>query len=155
MNTSLPKLRVENISLSFGGTKALSDVSFEVNEGEIFAIIGPNGAGKTSMLNCVNNFYKPDSGRIYFDDIEFLFNHQFAGELLAIHEFNQENKGVKIDRWYGVRNSRPFPERSFLEKLYVAHDIESASKVVLERSIATWVCGSTFFSDQRPCASGL
>lgn len=70
MNTSKPILRVENISLSFGGTQALIDVSFEVKEGEIFAIIGPNGAGKTSMLNCVNNFYKPDSGQIFFKDTD-------------------------------------------------------------------------------------
>lgn len=70
MNSSTPKLRIENISLSFGGTNALTDVSFRVNEGEIFAIIGPNGAGKTSMLNCVNNFYKPNSGHIYFNDLD-------------------------------------------------------------------------------------
>lgn len=80
MNTSKLILRVENISLSFGGTQALTDVSFEVNEGEIFAIIGPNGAGKTSMLNCVNNFYKPDSGQIFFKDtgITKLSPHKIA-----------------------------------------------------------------------------
>lgn len=80
MNTSKLILRVENISLSFGGTQALTDVSFEVNEGEIFAIIGPNGAGKTSMLNCVNNFYKPDSGQIFFKDTDItkLSPHKIA-----------------------------------------------------------------------------
>jgi hypothetical protein len=70
---------------------------------------------------------------LYFDDIEFLFNHKFAGELLAIDEFNEESHGVKIDRWYGVRAGRPFPERPFLDKLYVAHDLETISQVVLER----------------------
>lgn len=54
---------------------------------------------------------------LYLDDIEFLFNHNFAGELLAIDEFNEEGSGVKIDRWYGVKIGRPFPERSFLDKL--------------------------------------
>jgi branched-chain amino acid transport system ATP-binding protein len=59
-------LAVENVSLSFGGVKALADVSFDIRKGEIRAIIGPNGAGKTSMLNCINGFYHPTEGRITF-----------------------------------------------------------------------------------------
>jgi branched-chain amino acid transport system ATP-binding protein len=59
-------LKVENVSLGFGGVKALSDVSFDVRKGEIRAIIGPNGAGKSSMLNCINGFYHPSAGRITY-----------------------------------------------------------------------------------------
>jgi branched-chain amino acid transport system ATP-binding protein len=59
-------LSVKDVSLSFGGTAALTGVSFEVQQGEILAIIGPNGAGKTSMLNCISGFYRPNRGRIYF-----------------------------------------------------------------------------------------
>tara|TARA_Y100001960_G_scaffold271715_1_gene298708 strand:- start:862 stop:1653 length:792 start_codon:yes stop_codon:yes gene_type:complete len=59
-------LNVENVSLSFGGVKALDSVSFDVLEGEVRAIIGPNGAGKSSMLNCINGFYKPTEGTIAF-----------------------------------------------------------------------------------------
>ena len=59
-------LRVEGISLAFGGVKALSDVSFDVREHEVRAIIGPNGAGKSSMLNVLNGVYKPDAGSITF-----------------------------------------------------------------------------------------
>jgi branched-chain amino acid transport system ATP-binding protein len=59
-------LSVENVSLSFGGVKALTDVSFDIARGEIRAIIGPNGAGKTSMLNVINGFYQPQHGRITF-----------------------------------------------------------------------------------------
>jgi branched-chain amino acid transport system ATP-binding protein len=59
-------LSVENVSLSFGGVKAVSDVSFNIRKGEIRAIIGPNGAGKTSMLNVINGFYQPQEGRITF-----------------------------------------------------------------------------------------
>jgi branched-chain amino acid transport system ATP-binding protein len=59
-------LSVENVSLAFGGVKALADVSFDVRKGEIRAIIGPNGAGKTSMLNVINGFYHPQEGRITF-----------------------------------------------------------------------------------------
>ena len=61
------KLHVDKISLSFGGIKALQDVEFEVNSGEIFAVIGPNGAGKTSLINSVNGFYTPQQGRILFE----------------------------------------------------------------------------------------
>jgi branched-chain amino acid transport system ATP-binding protein len=59
-------LAVDNVSLAFGGVKALADVSFDIRKGEIRAIIGPNGAGKTSMLNCINGFYHPTEGRITF-----------------------------------------------------------------------------------------
>ena len=61
------KLHLEDISLAFGGVQALDDVSIDVREGEILAIIGPNGAGKTCILNCINGFYKPQKGKIYFE----------------------------------------------------------------------------------------
>ena len=66
-------LAVENVSLSFGGVKAIRDVSFDIRKGEIRAIIGPNGAGKTSMLNVINGFYTPQQGSI-------TFQRQDAGE---------------------------------------------------------------------------
>ena len=59
-------LDVHNISLRFGGVKALTDISFNVKEHEIRAIIGPNGAGKSSMLNCINGVYQPQEGTITF-----------------------------------------------------------------------------------------
>jgi len=59
-------LKVEGVSLSFGGIKALNDVSFEIREREILAIIGPNGAGKSSMLNVINGFYHPQEGTITY-----------------------------------------------------------------------------------------
>jgi branched-chain amino acid transport system ATP-binding protein len=61
-----PLLAVEDVSLTFGGVRALTGVSFDIRKGEIRAIIGPNGAGKTSMLNVINGFYRPQSGRITF-----------------------------------------------------------------------------------------
>ena len=59
-------LDVKNISLRFGGVKALTDISFNVKEHEIRSIIGPNGAGKSSMLNCINGVYTPSEGSITF-----------------------------------------------------------------------------------------
>jgi branched-chain amino acid transport system ATP-binding protein len=73
-------LDVHNISLSFGGVKALSDISFNVREHEIRAIIGPNGAGKSSMLNCINGVYTPQQGNITFRGQTFshMDSHQVA-----------------------------------------------------------------------------
>jgi branched-chain amino acid transport system ATP-binding protein len=64
--TPEPLLNIESISLSFGGVKAIRDVSFDIMKGEIRAIIGPNGAGKTSMLNVINGFYHPQEGTITY-----------------------------------------------------------------------------------------
>lgn len=61
-------LKVEQVSLAFGGVKALTEVSFDVKRGSVFSIIGPNGAGKTSMLNCISGRYRPNSGDIIFND---------------------------------------------------------------------------------------
>jgi branched-chain amino acid transport system ATP-binding protein len=64
-------LSVEGVSLSFGGVKALQEVSFDVREREVRAIIGPNGAGKSSMLNVLNGVYHPQKGKIRLRDKEF------------------------------------------------------------------------------------
>jgi len=62
------KIRIDNLSLTFGGVKALTDISLDIKDSEILAIIGPNGAGKTCLLNCINGFYKPQKGEIYYED---------------------------------------------------------------------------------------
>lgn len=61
-----PLLSVRNLSLAFGGASALTDVSFDVHPGELFAVIGPNGAGKTSTFNCISGVYRPSQGSIEF-----------------------------------------------------------------------------------------
>lgn len=72
MTSARKKLEVKNISLSFGGIKALQNISFDVNEGEILAVIGPNGAGKTSLINSINGFYRPQEGAILLDGHDIL-----------------------------------------------------------------------------------
>ena len=61
-------LRVEDLSISFGGLQALDGVRFAVEKGEIYSIIGPNGAGKTTVFNCISGIYKPSGGKIFFKD---------------------------------------------------------------------------------------
>ncbi|MBB6081994.1 ABC transporter ATP-binding protein [Castellaniella defragrans] len=75
-------LDLQNISLSFGGVKALTDISFDVREHEIRAIIGPNGAGKSSMLNVINGVYTPQQGRILLQGRQFArMNPRRAAEM--------------------------------------------------------------------------
>jgi branched-chain amino acid transport system ATP-binding protein len=59
-------LEVRGVSLRFGGVRALTDVSFGVNDGELFSIIGPNGAGKTSIVNCISGRYRPTEGQLFY-----------------------------------------------------------------------------------------
>jgi branched-chain amino acid transport system ATP-binding protein len=68
METDCCKLSIDNISLHFGGIKALQNVGFGVRHGEILAVIGPNGAGKTSLINSITGFYTPQSGAVYLDN---------------------------------------------------------------------------------------
>jgi branched-chain amino acid transport system ATP-binding protein len=74
-------LRVQNLSIQFGGIKAVTDVDFEVMAGEVFTIIGPNGAGKTTIFNLISCLYAPTAGRVMFGEVELtrLAAHEIAG----------------------------------------------------------------------------
>ena len=78
-------LQIDGISLAFGGVRALTEVSFDIREGEVFAIIGPNGAGKSSMLNCINGFYHPQAGAITFKGVtrQQMRPHEAAAQGIA------------------------------------------------------------------------
>jgi len=80
-----PILVVENVSLSFGGVRALQDVSFDVREHEVRAIIGPNGAGKSSMLNVINGVYHPQQGSVTFKGVRRadVDSHEAAAQGIA------------------------------------------------------------------------
>jgi branched-chain amino acid transport system ATP-binding protein len=77
--------KVDGLSLHFGGLKAVDDVNFEINKGEIFTIIGPNGAGKTSIFNMISRLYEPTSGRLFYEDrdITEVPPHQIASMGIA------------------------------------------------------------------------
>ncbi|MCL1996432.1 MAG: ABC transporter ATP-binding protein [Defluviitaleaceae bacterium] len=61
-------ISLRNIKMYFQGIKAVDDLSFDINEGEIFGLIGPNGAGKSTLFNCITRFYKPTEGKVYYKD---------------------------------------------------------------------------------------
>ena len=81
----MARLQVEHLSMSFGGLKAVDDVSFEIEAGTIHSLIGPNGAGKTTIFNCISGVYKPNHGKLLFDgdDLTLLFPHQIAQRGIA------------------------------------------------------------------------
>ena len=76
-------LDVKNLSIAFGGLKAVDSLSFDINEKEVYGLIGPNGAGKTTVFNCLTQFYKPDTGEIEFIDNE---GKKINLETLEVHD---------------------------------------------------------------------
>jgi branched-chain amino acid transport system ATP-binding protein len=85
MNGSAAMVSVEGLSIHFGGVAALSDLSFEVGEGQITGLIGPNGAGKTTCFNCITGLYRPSAGTVVFkgQNLTRLAPHRIAGRRIA------------------------------------------------------------------------
>jgi branched-chain amino acid transport system ATP-binding protein len=117
-----PILTIENVSLSFGGVRALTDVSFDIREHEIRAIIGPNGAGKTSMLNVINGFYHPQEGTIVFRGER---RHDMKSHEAAVQGIARTFQNVALFRGMttldNIMTGRLLKMRSnfFLDALYV------------------------------------
>ncbi len=144
---SAPLVEFENVSLSFKGVKALSDISFTVNEGELFAVIGPNGAGKTSTFNCLNGVYKPQVGDIRwrgesimgmrpdkvaelgvartFQNIE-LFAHMTVLENIALGRHVRTNVGWLAGAiWLGKAKREEMDNRAKVEDIIDLLEIEA------------------------------
>ncbi|MEO3432911.1 ATP-binding cassette domain-containing protein [Inquilinus sp. CAU 1745] len=109
--TANPLLKVEHLTMRFGGLVAVDDVSFEAEHGSITAVIGPNGAGKTTMFNCLTGFYKPTEGRLTLDR----HGDSFLLERMEGHEISQK---ASVARTF--QNIRLFGRMSVLENLMVA-----------------------------------
>ena len=113
MNNSL--LKVENLTMKFGGLTAVDDLSFSANNNEITSIIGPNGAGKTTVFNCLTGFYKATDG-------EMLLNRN--NETIALKKFTDYKIAQKAKVARTFQNIRLFPAMSVLENLLVAQHNE-------------------------------
>lgn len=109
-------LKVDKCSLYFGGVAALSDVSFEVRSGEIFALIGPNGAGKTSMLNCISALYRLSSGKIFFD----------SQDITGLPAYKRAELGIAR----AFQNIELFKHMTVLENLMLGRHIRMKSGVL-------------------------
>ena len=133
-------LKVDDVSVRFGGVKALSNVSFDVRKGELFSLIGPNGAGKTSMLNCISGRYRPTSGGISWrgDDLLkhsindrarlgigrtfqnlALFGHMSVLDniLVGRHHRMKNNFVTGMFYWVGGARGEELKERRFVETI--------------------------------------
>ena len=113
MNKGL--LKVENLTMKFGGLTAIDNLSFSANNNEITSIIGPNGAGKTTVFNCLTGFYKPTEGEMYLSKND---------ETIALKKFTDYKiaQQAKVARTF--QNIRLFPAMSVLENLLVAQHNE-------------------------------
>jgi branched-chain amino acid transport system ATP-binding protein len=107
-----PLLKVEHLTMRFGGLTAVDDVSFEAGRHDITALIGPNGAGKTTVFNCITGFYKPTEGTIELRQPD---GQHYRLERLDDHDINSR---AKVARTF--QNIRLFPGMTVLENLVVA-----------------------------------
>jgi ABC-type branched-subunit amino acid transport system ATPase component len=96
---------LDDVSMSFGGLRAVADCSFEINNGEIFSLIGPNGAGKTTIFNIINALYKPDSGRVLLE----------GEDLVALKPYQIARRGIART----FQNIELFNEMSVLENILI------------------------------------
>ena len=96
-------LRVENVTMQFGGVVAVNNLSLEVNRGEVVALIGPNGAGKTTAFNCITGVYEPTNGQIYFNDQLIISNHP-SGKMKRSYQ------GMNSEQYLNVHPISPTPD---------------------------------------------
>ena len=113
MSNSL--LKVENLTMKFGGLTAVDNLSFSANNNEITSIIGPNGAGKTTVFNCLTGFYKPTEGEMFLSK---------NNETIALKKFTDYKIAQKAKVARTFQNIRLFPAMSVLENLLVAQHNE-------------------------------
>jgi branched-chain amino acid transport system ATP-binding protein len=126
MSESTPLLEFEGVSLHFKGVRALSDVSFQVGNGELFAIIGPNGAGKTSAFNCLNGVYKPQEGDIRWEGKSIL--------------------GLRPDRVAELGIGRTFQNIELYAHMTVLENILAGRHV---RTSVGWLAGSVWWGKAK------
>lgn len=114
-------LRIENLCIAFGGLKAVDNLSFNIKKNEIFGLIGPNGAGKTTVFNCITQFYKPDSGNIYFRDrdnkVKNLLQHE-------VHDI------IKLGLVRTFQNVELIREISILDNVLVGAHIDFKASII-------------------------
>jgi branched-chain amino acid transport system ATP-binding protein len=118
-------LQVEGLSIHFGGVKAVDNISFSVEPGEVFTIVGPNGAGKSTIFNLISRLYEPTAGRIMFDgrDITRLPAHDIAGigiartfQNIELFDHSSVLQNLLIGR-HSRRRTRWYEDMLFLPKV--------------------------------------
>ena len=138
-------LRVENVTMQFGGVVAVDDLSMEVNEGEIVALIGPNGAGKTTAFNVITGVYAPTNGQVLFDGKKVVENHphgkmrrQYKGKHLGDYKSVLEptpDKLTKMGMARTFQNIRLWKSMTVFDNVLIAKHLRRSSKLKMEVSL--------------------
>ena len=133
-------LRLENVTMQFGGVVAVNDLSLEVNKGEIVALIGPNGAGKTTAFNVITGVYAPTNGAVYFNNEQIISNHPqgnmkklYKGENLGKFPHVMIKTPDQITHLGVARtfqNIRLFRELSVFENVLIAKHMRQSANVI-------------------------
>ena len=129
-------LAVEHVVLSFGGVKAIRDVSFDIRKGEVRAIIGPNGAGKTSMLNVINGFYHPQTGTITatrgiartFQNVALFKGMSTLDNIMAGRTLKMSNSLFSQAFYWGSALKQEIEHREVVEKIIDFLEIQAIRK---------------------------
>ncbi len=134
-----PVLKVENVTMQFGGVVAVNNLSLEVNKGEIVSLIGPNGAGKTTAFNAITGVYEPTNGRILFNGEVVAENHPkgkmkktYAGENDGLYKkviVNTPDKITKLGMARTFQNIRLFKSMTVFENVLVAMHLRRKSNL--------------------------
>ena len=109
-------LRLEDVTMQFGGVVAVNNLSLEVNKGEIVALIGPNGAGKTTAFNCITGVYEPTNGKISFNDKVIISSHP-KGKMKKLYA------GENAQKYVHVPSLNPTPDK--ITKLGIARTFQN------------------------------
>lgn len=109
-------LHVDSVTMDFGGLRALGNVEFQIEEGEIFGLIGPNGAGKTTLFNCVTGVYNPTDGKVQFGD------HSITGK--------RPDQIVDLGICRTFQQIRLFPNMTALENVFIGVDARHKTSVL-------------------------
>ena len=132
-------LRLEDVTMQFGGVLAVDNLSLEVDKGEIVALIGPNGAGKTTAFNCITGIYEPTNGRITLGGEVIAENHP-QGKMKAVYKGQNQGRYTKIVRytpdritWRGVartfQNIRLFKALTVFDNVMIAKHMRAKQNV--------------------------
>ena len=132
-------LKVENVTMQFGGVVAVDNLNLEVNEGEIVSLIGPNGAGKTTAFNVITGVYPPTNGAVYFNDVEIVENHP-QGKMRRLYRGENEtsysrviaptpDKITKLGIARTFQNIRLFKSQTVFENILIAEHMRRTSNL--------------------------
>ena len=142
-------LRLENITMQFGGVVAINDLSMRIDEGEIVALIGPNGAGKTTAFNCVTGVYEPTNGAVYFHDKVIAAAHptgkmkrMYAGndpeKFKGMHVAMTPDRITKMGIARTFQNIRLFKSQTAFENVLIATHLRRTSNIFTSMFRLNW-----------------